>query len=782
MKTFFATLIICLGYFISFAQNFEANILQSHNQNAKADGTDVGAGQIESPLSDYCGFEVLEPAVWYVNYGTETINSFTASYRLDFYPLVVRNISETILSGDSILVSFDAITVMAGNHSIQFGCSPPNSTMDSDPSNNSKSMSFSFANGSQILISILTDSFGSETSWIIQNSSDVTVATGENYASSTLYTTELCLPAGCYSFTIFDSYGDGICAGLGDGYYLLEDVESSTEIATGCDFTYNETTEFCIEAPIGTPIANFAHSLPNNCTGEVSFFDISSCNPAADSWLWNFGDGNTSVEQNPVHTYFANGQYNVSLQVSNSLGSSIISVPNVVLIDKAPPPIASDQHFCFGENVSFFSPENEIFEWFTTANGSTSIQTASNISFANLYNDTTIYYQYFIEPEYYNFGLTDNSGVGGYFGFSIDRAIYFDALSDITISKATVFASGAAIRTITLKNSVGTVLDTRVINIPDGESIIDLNFEVTAGENYAIHVNTANNLSYTGDYDGPDVGYPFTIPELISITGNNYSNSFYYFFYNIDVFQGFGAGCTSSREPAFAIMSPQTVDLGEDTTVCFGQSIIINAGSFTQYEWSTGSSGQEIEVAESGEYSITATDQYSCEATGEISIIVASEPNFIIKISHCSEVDLYDGSIEIEINSGAEPFEILWSNSATEFSISDLAPGVYSYTITDANNCEYFGQIEILRFGEVEGKQSAYFEIYPNPASDLISICSQKMIKSVLITSANGKGLVKSTSNSLSMKIDISGLPAGVYILIIETDDGLARKKLTITK
>jgi len=44
-------------------------------------------------------------------------------------------------------------------------------------------------------------------------------------------------------------------------------------------------------------------------------------NPARNitSWLWNFGDGNTSSMQHPSHTYSANGSYTVSLTVGNGL-------------------------------------------------------------------------------------------------------------------------------------------------------------------------------------------------------------------------------------------------------------------------------------------------------------------------------------------------------------------------------------------------------------------------------------------------------------------------------
>ena len=52
----------------------------------------------------------------------------------------------------------------------------------------------------------------------------------------------------------------------------------------------------------------------------IHFTDTSTGNPTA--WSWDFGDGNTSTEQNPVHTYASVGNYTVNLKVTNSYGSN----------------------------------------------------------------------------------------------------------------------------------------------------------------------------------------------------------------------------------------------------------------------------------------------------------------------------------------------------------------------------------------------------------------------------------------------------------------------------
>ncbi len=67
----------------------------------------------------------------------------------------------------------------------------------------------------------------------------------------------------------------------------------------------------------------------------VDFRDLSSGVPT--TWLWDFGDGNTSTEQNPSHTYPTSGSYSVSLAVSNVHGMDLHSIADYVLVDIAPP-------------------------------------------------------------------------------------------------------------------------------------------------------------------------------------------------------------------------------------------------------------------------------------------------------------------------------------------------------------------------------------------------------------------------------------------------------------
>jgi chitodextrinase len=63
---------------------------------------------------------------------------------------------------------------------------------------------------------------------------------------------------------------------------------------------------------------------------NVAFQDTSSNEPI--SWLWEFGDGSNSTEQNPVHSYTLPGTYNVSLSVGNIYGNDTLTEANYVTV------------------------------------------------------------------------------------------------------------------------------------------------------------------------------------------------------------------------------------------------------------------------------------------------------------------------------------------------------------------------------------------------------------------------------------------------------------------
>ncbi|KPZ61702.1 endonuclease [Pseudoalteromonas sp. P1-7a] len=97
-------------------------------------------------------------------------------------------------------------------------------------------------NDHSLTLTLNTDNYGSETSWVINNSQGSGIANGSGYASNTQYNEQVCLTDGTYSLVMSDSYGDGMCCNVGNGSYSL--TYGSTELASGASFSSTDSTTF----------------------------------------------------------------------------------------------------------------------------------------------------------------------------------------------------------------------------------------------------------------------------------------------------------------------------------------------------------------------------------------------------------------------------------------------------------------------------------------------------------------------------------------------------------
>lgn len=115
-----------------------------------------------------------------------------------------------------------------------------------------------------ITITLTFDDYPGETSWsIINDLTGRSVANGGPYGGHEDQTTEtitLCLGQGCYTFTIEDRYGDGICCDNGNGNYAVTDPDLGT-IASGGSFASSESTGFCVSLSVDVVAAEPLASL-----------------------------------------------------------------------------------------------------------------------------------------------------------------------------------------------------------------------------------------------------------------------------------------------------------------------------------------------------------------------------------------------------------------------------------------------------------------------------------------------------------------------------------------
>jgi hypothetical protein len=78
---------------------------------------------------------------------------------------------------------------------------------------------------------------------------------------------------------------------------------------------------------IGSPLSGVS-------SVTVEFSDISTAQVL--SWLWDFGDGDTSIEQNPIHTYDSVGVYTVVLTLTTNYGTEVVTKEDYVTVVPGP--------------------------------------------------------------------------------------------------------------------------------------------------------------------------------------------------------------------------------------------------------------------------------------------------------------------------------------------------------------------------------------------------------------------------------------------------------------
>jgi photosystem II stability/assembly factor-like uncharacterized protein len=245
-------------------------------------GMDVGVYYTDSTLSNWQAFDLDMPNVIVneleIHYGAEKIRAATYGrgiWESDLFapsslpPTADFTQLEGTLCETDSLSFFDASTNASPGWTWYFPGGSPATSIASNPqvlypSSGSYDVSLvvSNANGSDSIFKTIyveieenvlhftlnTDNYPEETSWTIEDDNSVVVASGGGYgAANSIFESIHCLAYGCYTFTIYDTYGDGICCAYGTGSFELAN-DSGEIILSGGEFGSSQEIEFCVES------------------------------------------------------------------------------------------------------------------------------------------------------------------------------------------------------------------------------------------------------------------------------------------------------------------------------------------------------------------------------------------------------------------------------------------------------------------------------------------------------------------------------------------------------
>ncbi len=113
-------------------------------------------------------------------------------------------------------------------------------------------------------------------------------------------------------------------------------------------YSQDEDYSVTLAANANAPVAAFTTNATTTCSGCVQFTDASQNLPTA--WLWTFGDGTTSTDQNPNHCYTTAGTFAAKLRATNATGVNTSATTSIVYNTTVP--VAAS---CTPQTINYFA-------------------------------------------------------------------------------------------------------------------------------------------------------------------------------------------------------------------------------------------------------------------------------------------------------------------------------------------------------------------------------------------------------------------------------------------
>ncbi|GAB4413057.1 MAG: hypothetical protein OHK0039_19590 [Bacteroidia bacterium] len=402
--------------------------------------------------------------------------------------------------------------------------------------------------------------------------------------------------------------------------------------------------------------AAFSASDTTGCAPiTITFTDLSVGGPVA--WLWNFGDGTTSTQQNPSHTYTAANWYQVSLTITYAGGTTSQAW---MLLDLAGPNIwwaGPNAQICGPGPVSLFaaydSSQNNVFAWDITgpvnATSSDEFPTV-NLSLPGTYTVVLT--------------MTDTDGC--------------------TDSYTTTLVVPAGIQTtVTTQDASCSANNGSATAVASG-GVPPYFYQWSNGSSNSTISGLAPGLYAVTVYD--TLGCSDTDTVQIGQTGLNVSGT---------VTSG---TCDNAQDGAISV------------------SVSGGSGSYT-FSWNNGATTQNLSNLTSGTYIVTVSDG-TC--TGTDTFYVDASTLSLAFASTDAACDGTGGGASVSVSGGTAPYSYLWSNGATTSSIAGVNAGGYSVTVTDATGCDdhVVGFVTLLDTCQITISGQVYYDLNANCAFD----------------------------------------------------------------
>jgi choice-of-anchor B domain-containing protein len=219
-----------------------------------------------------------------------------------------------------------------------------------------------------------------------------------------------------------------------------------------------------------------------------------------------------------------------------------------------------------------------------------------------------------------------------------------------------------------------------------------------------------------------------------------------------------------------------------DPSVCTGETVGFTdlSSDAASWNWSFpgGSPATSTVANPSVTYSTPGTYDVSLTVTNALGSNTISLTDYIVvNESPDAVASASAGSATVTVTGGATPYEFLWSDGQTTETATGLSVGSYSVTVTDANGCTAFAEVEVTQPSDIEVYEDGLMvSLYPNPVADQLRIDLQGQGANYMmqVTDPTGKLIMEDNLHNGGHSFDLTKLPGGIYNVRINGEEGTA--------
>ena len=284
-----------------------------------------------------CPSQTANPQITFTNNGNDTLVYLALKVTLNGQLLYTYPWNGTLPYTESTSINLPPITPVMGVNNLQIKIQQINGTnADALAADNTINTVFTMVDGQTVTVALTTDNNPNETSFKLFDEAGNIVYQQNDFAQPNANNSfTYCLAYGCYTFRLYDSWGDGITNG---NYQILL---SDGSVLGGGNGNFGSQAEvlFCNE--VNNVVANFGSDVQQVCANEqVTFTPAVSQNTSSVKWQFEGGEPAGTdwllPTQSVAVTYTQAGNYSVQLIAQNNFDTDTLTQNNYVAVRNLP--------------------------------------------------------------------------------------------------------------------------------------------------------------------------------------------------------------------------------------------------------------------------------------------------------------------------------------------------------------------------------------------------------------------------------------------------------------